>query len=1271
MISVRTGVANEPNADIDDDGVVEVEANVETPDVTASGVNEALENGPDAVRRFARPRRSAQSPSAESQLAASTPGADIPGPEYVDGETAYRRAIEDSLSDWVDYDKTREDTHSPYRILQAVFDRYNPGQPIPKAFETTLDVSLLGDAAVLDEAALLYRQLQQRVDAAGTAGVDSTPTTQQLRSRFLEVLRPDCEMRLALHRLLVSSPDRVPQAPFFDGFAIRNAFGKSFEELAQSPGLSTDSAFAGFSADRKRELLEAKFAEMGESTQYKIGTPQHSLASALIRIAKYRGQAIPASFESEEALVQTLEQVEAEWSRDSTTFPVHPRLLVAMHLARTSGVEIMSTTMLEARYQEILNQAIAHRTRTGEWDAPLWLQSVPAKWNADGKQWMRREDCVKRQALLATLDALRDMSDKRQTPSGVVAERVWALAERVKQAGLLRPVLVGDDWREKTVALLNYANERLRATFTPAPTFSPENAAGVILKRHGMSDAELARARDYVVIDGLPPQPKRWYGTPVSEFLFRIGATHRLGAQMTVGSTTILPQAELQAEQEKFNAALKSDVWVRARAEENLRMRSLLATNATIKAEVTRILGQYETETANTQTWKRIGLTILNMAPFAGSGYNLIRGIIDGDARQALTGLIGLAFDVGGAVIGSGGRGGSPTGRQVHIQDFIVRQRSGLRDFHDVTTALEIPAVRVAEYADAITLAEEPPDIRVQDGNVPGEHRPLATRVRNGESGVTWQGHDVVLLENEDRVVPVKHEGGSYHEIDWHTGHRARHAGLIERDRASGKFRSSAGLKGGMVSDRLADSAGLPIKDRMTSMDVERILTLATDSSMRDFQPMFHECFSVIETRANALQGWNVEGLYRRLYERSPTFRRLFNHHHATTPRGQKLWKLKFGAGGPSNEHFAAEFPDRREIVLPAEHEFGDQKFVSASGKRPTTKENVLLHETLHMLTGLRDPNKVDTTASRRVKSDTDRGAIVYLTDKILSEAGFEVEERVIYRELNEGHRLVPAAVRDAHRENRYLDAIVDADQPPVTADTLVEEQRIADRLTVKQWREAESKINAANAQARGGAIGESHWDKLKGSFEFLRSTNRNPSMKALVKIAHRLLAKSATFRALIDGMSQLGEGGAGTRKWTFEFDAVAAAADFVGNTLGIDASRARRKVYVFDDGSIYLSSEGPRRMEHERRVVSGFVNALTDLQMPSMPVGTAYKNRGGAVLLTDKILAEAEYHFPKQIAAARLASDEAGATKLRSYQTAGRRSAAVEDRYFGQGSVS
>jgi len=1033
-----------------------------------------------------------------------------------DAGKLYVLSLQAELKEWVDYRAVAAHANSPGAILRAVLAHH--GQDVPDT--EPVDLARLADDGWVDEAALLYHQAQD----GGASRDAAPPALSQLRARFLDVLGSEDARWLATHRLLAQPRDPASKAPYFDGFGLRNAFGKSFDELLQMPELSSDPAFRTMATGQKQQLLRARLAAMGESADYRVGTPEHSMASVVIRMSKYMGVPPPAGLQDRAALAGHFKRLEDAWHARRETFPIHPRLYYAMHLARSSGVEVLSTAQLEERYNAVMRMAIERAQRGGDPDPQTWLQSLPAKWNAEGRPWNSRSEDVKRQALLAAFDGLREMRERRERPPGVSAERIWSFAEEVGKAGLLGKILVGNGSKEMAAEVLEYGQQRMRT------------AAG------GPPHADLAHVS--------------------------------------------------------------------------------------------------------------------------------LNGLHDRGPEQALLG--GSPLPPGGERLADGAAAPIP------VRQLPRRQMQGALDSHAITKRLAIGASEIAGHV-AIDRIVETPHVHVPDDNVPEDLRGLATRVRNGEAGVTWRGHAVVLLADENRVVPLKEAGGKFHELDWRTGQRVRSGRLIHRDPASGQYRAGSQLLGG--GESLLDSAGKPVQKRVTVTDVHTALDRAGDASQGDFAAIFDRHFGVHDS-GNGMLEWEsagrtgpqgVKDFLAGLYQRSHTFRRILNHYTAEA-RAPNHWKLNFGGSLRNPQPNEAKiFWDLRAVDLPANvQSLGEHRFYMSAepaGMTVKSKENMLLYQLLGVLTEVREPTLELTWSQARTHPGlvTDTGAQSYLTDKVMSEAGYHVQERVSVDNLPGGSQnpLWKDAVHDAQTQSRYLDEFVDRGRPPVTADTLVQGGRVADRLTVRQWHGIEGRLTRPAAPGGTASARPDAWQTLQARFNFNAEGGADGrAMKILKRVSQRLAEKSEIFRTLLANMPPRQAG-----KWQFEFNAESAAelpADPTRPPLARQASGGANalngKVYLFDDHTSYLSEEGLKPVEYERRVVQGLVNTMLELPMPA---GEASANRGAAIRLSDMILAEAGYRLPAQLLAYRVPDIPAQQADLLSRLTSARRSKSVEDAFL------
>lgn len=1172
------------------------------------------------------------------------------------GDAGYLQLLADGLDGWVDRAKAQSFASSPSRLLQAVFKHHR--QTIPPGFESTQNVLALRDESLLDEAALLYHQLQGS-DTPGNGSTAAPPVLEQLRARFLQALRPDWEKQQVLGKLFAPVQPTQTTA-FFDGFSFRNALGKTFDELLSSVDITQFPMLQTLTPQQRHQFVQEKFREMGESTQYRVGTPEHSLASAVIRILKFQGRTVPASFESEQKLLGEFKRIESAWKPDGRDYPIHPRLMFALHLAQSSGVELTTTAKLRQTYDQQVVPRVGARVELNDVVPLRWMADHLARWNKDGvNPWDQRGPTAYTQALLSLFDTLHEAS--------AANDPISAFATELRQAGVLHERLVGNDWRERAQALLNYAGERLLVASGTPPQFERSRAAAAILVANGMSEDEMDTPRHYVIAGDNSNISSNKYGDRVDEFLERADWGGLSGSYMNVGrGVRINPGAELQAAEESFNSKLTSHPWVLAKAKENLRMRAQPLGKGLLDGEAQRIAANFKAETESHRAWMRGLETWVNTVPVLGPIYNIEEGIRHKDAQQALLGVLFLGLDIfdlaAGAEPGAGKTG-------VGIRGISPRKNIHVENFQETAKKTNLPLNSVVDHPDAITLNAEPFDIGQVDANVPPAYRSLAQQVRNGKTDIQWQGYDLVHLRNENRVVPVEHRGGSYHEIDWHTTHRTRNAPLIHRDPMTGDFRSNGGLNGGVRPAAKLETEpeifNVKVSDRLTSQQVVPLMASASDNSVRDFDAIFSKHFNIINP-LGATSSFDAKVFYGKLYKDSASFRRIVNRYDSSNAAAGP-WQISVGDRGVGWPK-ANTVWDQKIMYLSDDATLKQMKYMSADGVQAITPEQAYLHEMIHALTGAQDPD--------RVRDLLNRGPVVYLTDKILSEAGYGFKQQVMYRRENlspdapphdtvEYHR--DAAAQSMEVENQYLDKVLDAKLVPVAADTLVEGSKVEHRGTVSGVRKTLDEIHSADG--RGINYREGFVGKFNQNFAMLKVIDVPPGViddrwKAVTDVYRRLYKKSRTFKDLFDRLPSRASLSGSTDPWKFVFNKEIATHELPTNRVAHGLNPATQKVYIFDDHTRYLTATGLKDVEFQRKLAYEMVCILTGGS--KMKASDAYLNRGSEVFLTDKILEEAGFHFPEQIAAALASPSNPGSeATLRSYQTSARRSAATEDRYM------
>jgi len=1197
----------------------------------------------------------------------SEPLIDIVSQTELVSDSAYLQSLQTSLSDWVDMAKAYYYASSPSQLFEAVFEHYH--QIIPSEFENTLNVDLLVDERLLDEAAYLHHQLQRGAASDGSRPA-APESSSQLRARFLLALRSDWDKWRMLDELFVPPVLAEQNPPFFNGFSFRNAVGKSFDDLVGLVDWARWPAVQVLSVEQKRDLIKQKFDSISESTQYRIGTPQQSMASAVIRILKYQGKIVPESFTSEETLLEQFKNIDTVWLAGEKNYLIQPRLLFALHLARSSDVEIMTARKLLVTYHnEVLSRVNTH-VRAGDILPLRWVASYLAQWNNDGIPWNYQDEAVSTEALLSLFIELHDLA--------IASDPISGFAGELKQAGLLRERLVGNNWQEKAQALLVYANQRLLAVSGTPPRFDRWQAAKAILLQNGRSEAYLSQSREYVLVgDGMNFSQTK-FGNPVDEFLARADWRGILGQTVNLpGGRRLHARTELQVAEETFNNNLASDVWVVAKARENLRMRLKPLSDDRVACEAQSVAENYKAETETHRAWISGFELWVNQVPVLGPIYNIEEGIRHQDAVQALLGVLFLGLDAFDLV--GGESGGAKSGRRSISSHERISPRESLHgaNFRRAGQEAGIPLERIGSHPSEIEVDTDLFNISQKDANVPASYRTLATQVRNGQADVKWQGYDVVHVQNENRIVPVDLVGGSYVEIDWHTAHRVPNAQLIQRDPVTRVFRSGMGLKGGggglgvSGGGRSKDLRvrGVKAEERYTVAKVAPLLQQASDVSLRNFDTFFDDCFTVAPV-PGATSRFDAKRFYGKLYRNSTTFRRLANRYDSSTTQSRR-WQIVVGDTSELRQDLVGytNFANNR-VYLADDAIIQGMQYMTADGFKTGTLEQVYLHEMVHVLTGARDPE--------RMLDLLNRGPVVYLTDKILSEAGYSVPEQVMYRRQNVGtdassHDTVEyrrgEAAFAANIENRYLDPIVDTLHPSITRDSLVEGVEVEHRVTVLGVKKIRNEISRAGTG--GSTYREGYIGKFRKNFAISTAESAVPGtisqdLERLVHFYGRLYKKSATFRRLFDAMTDIGASAESTAIWKFELDRNVAIHELPTGRVAHGINDIHKKIYIFEDRTLYLSAEGIKPVQFERKLTHEMVCVVTGTGR--VKLDDAYQNRGPALYFTDTILKEAGFSQPQQIAAALAqALDPDSITRLLSYQTSARRSADIEDRYLSQ----
>jgi hypothetical protein len=784
--------------------------------------------------------------------------------------------LKEVLDSWIDWQTVQEQLPGPLEALKIILAHYK--QPFPRHFfSQAFDVDKFPHTRFLYEAALVFNKVHKSTMFAGLE-INGTLSTLRLEESYLSVLAEDWQKQQLLEQLFLK-PSNDSQAIYFNGLTLKNAAGKTFEDLINDETFEENSSYKLFTSEQRKELLKEKFRQIGESTQYKIGSLAHSMASVISRIIYYQYSLPRQPFQNLEELILVFKLLEKDWQLKKN-YPLQPRLVLAYHLAESNNF-----------------------------------------------------------------------------------------------------VVEGKDAKDKIKSLFTYLANAFEMEFPELPHFDRTRAAVKILHEAGMPLSMIDKARYYVIDADDPDLSQTYFGSPLEEFLKRADVVGISGNYMYYGKSCIESKVALQEAEERFNANLYKDPWIQKKARKNLGNSTLALNASAIEKEAKRIAENYETETEDYRAWIQ-GLKIwISTVPIIGPLYSIGEGIKERDTAEIICGVFFLSVDVFDVLFQGEADEELEIGGGRSRKNLSVRGRMAVDNVEFVFDELGLSLEDLALEDNYLSHTDW---YALKKNNVPIEQHQLAERVRNGEQGLKWNEYELVYLSAEDRVVPVKSQGGYFQEVNWVTGEIVSQKPFIFKDEGSKKYYAMR-LKGGNPdSIELEESA---LKQRETVKKTEIILNKAKDYTRYDFVNRYKECFTTIQS--SGVSAFNSFEFYDFLYRTSPTFRRVFNRYYESynLSSDKKIWKLSISQRAVTHTDFA-----KHEIHIASDIEISQMHYVSNTIHESSRPEQIYLHELLHALTGHMDPV--------RAISVRHRGPIVYLTDKILSEAGYMFPQRIMYRRL-------------------------------------------------------------------------------------------------------------------------------------------------------------------------------------------------------------------------------------------------------------------------------
>lgn len=1229
------------------------------------------------------------------------------------------------LHAWVNQTAAIEKVVShPSHALGAVLYHYQVD--LPESFFTALNPCVLrpSDWRWMDEAAQLWHEAQQRQSTATTTTTSLSPqnatdgqhvniksnhSIRGLRKKFLAALKLDLEKETLLGKIFAPVVNSTTSTEiFFDGTALRGAMGKSFDDLVASPALMQIPEYAPLIDLAKKELLIAKLKRIGESRDYTVGTAAYSLDSVVQRYRAFHGQ--PAEyFANEKALLEQFSAIAQRWQTQHD-YPIDPQLALAQHLVHARGVEIRSpdwqTTFLQDEVNPWLENFLISATPMQRREINSWFYTTRMQATFDEPLERKSAQTICEELQEIAYCARVPVSKRpqslqaahfyiaREAPNehyekaglcstdGTIPAAIVTFAQTMQEKGALPrgEVIVGDTPQQRYMALSAYRDDVFSSNYGAPPRFNRNQAVRTILHQHGLNDTQIDACRFYntgpnLGVGATLVQDKE--GTGIDEFLERSKKEALSdGAIMSIttanGTTQLKTTGLLREVMRQWDNDLHTQPWIQARARENLRWAQAPITHTTVSAEAHQVAENYKIGIAE-QDIAGAENMLISLIPFFGGLYNIEEGIRHKNIDQAIGGVFSLALDsfTGGvgAMAEIEAKSLGATLKVPHTERAMVGMMKGVASDLDMSLD-ELAPRHAATDGIGMHVHADPWKISLPDTNVPSAHRSLASRVRQGEENVMWTAptgkqYPVIRVVNQDRIIPVKHVGGTYHEVSWKNGEVLHHAPLIHHNK-QGKFYFSMGLKGGGPPKPSLIVGGVKLKHRYNvatlkaSLDAIAVPISHIADTLEDVKTLFSTRFHVL---ADTLSIDNH--LYANAFKHSQIFRNLANRFFLETDNS---WVVEFTGNGPP--HVATSLTGRisphPKIILPSEDTFPNLRYWGIDSRwHPFTREQINLDAALAAM------NPVPATSGSTLASS--RSPNIILRERIIFDMGYpplpeQFSSLVMTTNANgefaSTMRLhdAPPLVLNAEQikifalENSLMDSWLDQ-RLKLRGDTRILGTTLAERTTVQDIKHFHQRL--LNTEF-------SETIRLTDAFEFYSQSTKEFYKKALKK-SHLLDL------CWIDAYY---EGRIGGHQWRFitssESTEITPSLIATARNRGSAIDAENRIIYLPIDTAPhlhYLSEEGFTTLELERKLLDSMVEVLTDIPIPTTD---PWLNRGGEVCLVEQILSEIKVPLPARLSYGLLNDQQVQdgvfigtGTNPIIYQTAARRARDMENEYL------
>ncbi|MGI4858818.1 MAG: PipA/GogA/GtgA family type III secretion system effector [Janthinobacterium lividum] len=443
----------------------------------------------------------------------------------------------------------------------------------------------------------------------------------------------------------------------------------------------------------------------------------------------------------------------------------------------------------------------------------------------------------------------------------------------------------------------------------------------------------------------------------------------------------------------------------------------------------------------------------LGLLPFVVPAYDIEEGVRLGNGTRAVRGAFQFGADVLMAWIG--GRIDASLAVREALPALARGERAALAMLHRGVATLGEPRPHYLPLVEPVAI-EPPAAMRVatDDSAIPLPYRHLASRARDG--GIVpidlpnVPNARLIHLRHEDRVIPVGTSDVTVWELNW-DGHIV---GTVA-DRRLGDLRDTL----------LAEARGPALRTPSAGAEpsvFDQGVTVATTQRWFAAHPTALQSRRISEWQTDAALSSIVDvdedrmaevAIYQELgnaYRRSETFRLLA---HQRTPRPDGKY-LRFSITPGAMPRY---LPDQHVIALPPVSELAEIEYQGPRGSVRFDPRDVWIHEFVHAMTLLTDPEPALATRHR--------GPVVYFTDRILYEINRPSAERITYAHpgISGGAVQRERTIERVVRENILLDEQL-ALRTTMHPDTPVLGVAVQQRATVVAAMRIEEEVRAALA---------------------------------------------------------------------------------------------------------------------------------------------------------------------------------------------------------------